>query len=71
MKGVVCSVYTSNTSYCRGVQRGAIGIRGILRGRGRGAAGSRGAGGTRGYTTATFAVRDGYKKLPVEVRNAF
>ncbi|XP_041365782.1 APOBEC1 complementation factor-like isoform X2 [Gigantopelta aegis] len=59
--------FTTPAFYSQGVQRGAIGIRGILRGRGRGAAGSRGAGGTRGYTTATFAVRDGYKKHPVEI----
>lgn len=33
----------------RGIQRGALPLRGMLRGRGRGAAGSRGAGGSRLY----------------------
>ncbi|XP_025086418.1 APOBEC1 complementation factor-like isoform X2 [Pomacea canaliculata] len=46
----------------RGVQRGALSLRGVTRGRGRGAAGSRGAGGSRLYVPATQSA--GYRRHP-------
>ncbi|XP_013404611.1 APOBEC1 complementation factor isoform X2 [Lingula anatina] len=49
----------------RGVQSRVLQMRGPIRGRGRGAAGSRGAGG-RGYMA--YMQRGGYRKQPVEDR---
>ncbi|XP_067655187.1 APOBEC1 complementation factor-like isoform X3 [Haliotis asinina] len=50
----------------RGMQRGAVGVRGQVRGRGRGAAGSRGAGGSRAYVQGY--VRGGMRRHPAEGR---
>ncbi|XP_067655188.1 APOBEC1 complementation factor-like isoform X4 [Haliotis asinina] len=49
----------------RGMQRGAVGVRGQVRGRGRGAAGSRGAGGSRAYVQGY--VRGGMRRHPAEI----
>lgn len=53
----------------RGVQRGALSLRGVTRGRGRGAAGSRGAGGSRLYVPATQSA--GYRRHPAVVRGLY
>ncbi|KAK6191265.1 hypothetical protein SNE40_002998 [Patella caerulea] len=50
----------------RGYDRGPLVANPAIRGRGRGAAGSRGAGGTRGYMPSN--VRAGYRRYPVEGR---
>ncbi|XP_071099976.1 APOBEC1 complementation factor-like isoform X3 [Haliotis cracherodii] len=50
----------------RGMQRAAVGVRGQVRGRGRGAAGSRGAGGSRAYVQGY--VRGGMRRHPAEGR---
>ena len=46
--------------------RTAVGVRGMMRGRGRGAAGSRGAGAARGAFVPGL-VRPGYRRYPPEV----
>lgn len=49
----------------RGLVRTAVGVRGMMRGRGRGAAGSRGAGAARGAFVPGL-VRPGYRRYPPE-----
>ncbi|XP_076450587.1 APOBEC1 complementation factor-like isoform X2 [Babylonia areolata] len=50
----------------RGIQRGALALRGMVRGRGRGAAGSRGAGGSRMYMPSSCGA--GFRRHPVAGR---
>ena len=57
----------TNTSFTfRGLVRTAVGVRGMMRGRGRGAAGSRGAGAARGAFVPGL-VRPGFRRYPPDV----
>ena len=56
----------TNTFIFRGLVRTAVGVRGMMRGRGRGAAGSRGAGAARGAFVPGL-VRPGFRRYPPDV----